>query len=213
MEGYKVAIVDDHQLFREGLKILLEGIPTISQVLDFQSGREFLQMLDKVLPDLVFMDIQMPDLDGISTTTLALQKYPDIKIIALSMYSDENYYSAMINAGAKGFIVKSAGFNEVETAIKVVSEGSHFFSEEILTRMLKVVTKKNETTPISNLTEREEEILLYICQGMSNQEIADILSISKRTVDKHRENILNKTNTRNTAGLVIYAIKTGIINI
>ncbi len=213
MKRLKIVIVDDHQMFREGLKILLEGRNNIEEVIDVPNGKEFLKLLNSYKPEIVFMDIEMPEMDGITATNLAIQKYPDIKIIALSMYGDENYYSAMINAGAKGFIIKNAGFDEVASAIQLVAEGNYFFSGEIMSKLVKGFTKQPESTKEPLLTDREMEVLLLICHGYSNQEIAEKLSISKRTVDKHRENILSKTSTKNTAGLVIYSIKHGLLKI
>jgi len=161
----------------------------------------------------VFMDIEMPVMDGITATQQVLELHPGLNIIALSMYGDENYYTPMINAGAKGFILKNSGIQDVETAIHNVISGNNYFSQEILNRLLNGIRKKSKTKKSDELTEREEEVLFHICKGSSNQEIADTLYLSKRTVDKHRENLLAKTNSKNTAGLVMYAVKNGIVAI
>jgi DNA-binding NarL/FixJ family response regulator len=213
MEQYSIILVDDHKLFREGLKLLLENLDYINNVYEAANGEEFLKLVEKKQPDIVFMDIEMPVMDGITATRQVLKLHPGLNIIALSMYGDENYYTPMINAGAKGFILKNSGIQDVETAIHNVVSGNNYFSQEILNRLLNGIRKKSKTKKSDELTEREEEVLFHICKGLSNQEIADTLYLSKRTVDKHRENLLAKTNSKNTAGLVMFAIKNGIVEI
>lgn len=213
MEQYSIILVDDHKLFREGLKLLLENLDYINNVYEAANGEEFLKLVEKKQPDIVFMDIEMPVMDGITATRQVLELHPGLNIIALSMYGDENYYTPMINAGAKGFILKNSGIQDVETAIHNVVSGNNYFSQEILNRLLNGIRKKSKTKKSDELTEREEEVLFHICKGLSNQEIADTLYLSKRTVDKHRENLLAKTNSKNTAGLVMYAVKNGIVAI
>ena len=213
MEQYLVILVDDHKLFREGLKLLLENLTYIKKVDEAGNGKEFLKLVEKYHPDIVFMDIEMPEMDGITATQQALKLFPDLNIIALSMYGDENYYSQMINAGAKGFILKNSGIQDVEAAIQTVISGNNYFSQEILNRLIKGIGGKSKTNQSNELSEREEEVLYHICKGLSNQEIANILYLSKRTVDKHRENILSKTNAKNTAGLVMFAVKNGIVEV
>lgn len=213
MEQISIMLVDDHQLFREGLSLLLRNLPYINKVEEAANGESFLSLLKNEQPNIIFMDIDMPGIDGIEATKIAVQQYPNINIIALSMYGDEDYYTRMINAGAKGFILKNSGIQEVEAAIQNVITGKNYFSQEILSSLLKSINRKNHREKTTELSDREIEVLYQICKGLSNQEIADTLCISKRTVDKHRENLLSKTNVRNTAGLVMYAIKNGIVEI
>ena len=213
MNKLNVFLVDDHKLFREGLKLLLQGLDCIGEINEASNGHEFLDKLEESVPDIVFMDIEMPELDGIQTTILALEHYPKIKIIALSMYGDEAYYSKMIEAGVHGFLLKDSDIQEVESAIEQVSAGKSYFSQEILIKMLQRSSNKKSVSKSSELSEREKEVLYLICKGLSNQEIANNLLLSKRTIDKHRENLLLKTESHNTASLVIYAIKNGIIEI
>ena len=214
MERISVILVDDHQLFREGLKLLLKNLPIIGKIHDAATGDEFLDLIRLGEDtDIVFMDIDMPITNGIEATRKALEIRPDLNIIALSMYSDEDYYSQMIDAGAKGFILKNSGIQDVESAIQQIMDGKNYFSQEILDGLLKNFSRKSHKSKKTELSEREEEILYQICKGLSNQEIADLLHISKRTVDKHRENLLSKTGSKNTAGLVMYAIKNGIVEI
>ena len=213
MERLSIILVDDHKLFREGLKLLLDNLSFIGEVREASNGLAFLEELEAGIPDLVFIDIDMPVLNGIEATSKALESYPDLKIIALSMYGDEEYYLKMINAGVKGFVLKNSGIQEVETAIHTVVSGKNYFSQEILILLIKNMNRKKVQGKKSGLSERESEILHQICMGFSNQEIADLLYLSKRTVDKHRENLLLKTQSKNTAGLVIYAIKNGILEL
>ena len=206
MENH-IHIVDDHRLFRQGLKILIENLPNINKISESDNGSEFLEFIKTSVPTLVLMDIDMPIINGIEATRRALELYPEIKIIALSMYGDEEYYYQMIDAGARGFLLKNTDFNELKKAIYSVLEGNNYFSEELLYLLIRNI-KTHKTEPDDNiLSIREKDILLHICKGLSNQEIAEELSISKRTVDKHRCNIILKTNCKNTERLVIYAIK------
>lgn len=214
MKDLSVILVDDHTLFREGLKLLLKSIAGIGEVNEAANGREFLSLIEKgILPDVVFMDIDMPEMNGIEATRKALKINPGLQIIALSMYSDEDYYTKMIEAGVKGFILKNSGITDIAQAIKSVTEGKNYFSQEIMSGLLRHLNRKQHHHRSSELSDREEEILYLICKGLSNQEIAEQLFISKRTVDKHRENLLLKTESKNTAGLVMYAIRKGIAEI
>jgi len=213
MNKLTVFLVDDHKLFREGLKLLLHGLDNVGEIKEASGGQEFLAAIEQKLPDIVFMDIAMPEMDGIQTTKKALENYPDLKIIALSMYGEEAYYTKMIEAGVKGFLLKDSDIQEVETAIGMIATGKSYFSQEILFKILNKSGDKKSVSKNSDLTEREKEVLYLICKGFSNHEIADKLLLSKRTIDKHRENLLLKTYSNNTASLVIFAIKHGIIEV
>ena len=216
MQKLKIYLVDDRKLFREGLKLLLSTQDFVHHIYEASNGREFIESLSLVDCDVVLMDIEMPEMNGIEATREALRLHPDLKIIVLSMYGDEQYYYKMIDAGAKGFMLKNTGIENVITAIKKVAAGENFFSEELLFSILNNMRDSNKTeteSPDSEISEREMEILYHVCKGKSNQEIADELFISKRTVDKHRANLLSKTGCRNTAALVMYAIKNKIIEI
>ncbi len=213
MKKIRIHIVDDHRLFREGLKVLLLDLPFVSAVEESPDGESFLDSLAHGLPDLVFMDIEMPGIGGIEATRMALAREPGLRIIALSMYGEDDYHYRMIEAGARGFLLKNSEIQEVESAMAEVMQGGTHFSAEILAGLIRNMNRKKARRPNDDLTERETEVLLQICKGYSNQEIATMLFLSKRTVDKHRENILLKTGARNTAGLVMYAIRHGIVNV
>ena len=207
----RIAVVDDHKLFREGLRFLLEQQTDYYEIKEASNGKELLKLLSYWQADIILMDIEMPVMNGIEASLQVSQKYPDTKIIALSMHANENYYSEMINAGAKAFLLKNSRFEEVQQAIEAVNSNNSFFSTEILESIIRNLNHKDKHK--SDLTHREIEILYNICKGLSNQEIALQLCISKRTVDKHRENILLKTESKNTASLVVYAIKHHIFQI
>ena len=214
MKKYNLAIVDDHKLFREGLKLLLSNIEYVDNVFAAADGKEFLDLLNTKHCDIVLMDIEMPNMNGIEATKIAAAKYPDLKIIALSMYGEEIYYYKMLEAGAKGFLLKDSGMENVQEAIETVCDGSSYFSEELLFNILQNMRSNKKMEEMTgDLSERELEILYHVCKGLSNQEIADELCISKRTVDKHRGNLLAKTQSKNTASLVMFAIKNKLIEI
>jgi len=208
-----LAIVDDHNLFRNGLKLLLHKSAGdfIGEILEATNGHEFLQLLDSHKIDLVLMDISMPEMNGIEATQLAMEKNKNLKIVALTMFNDNDYYYKMINAGVKGFLLKEAEIQEVIFVMKTVMQGNSYFPVDILCNIIK--NKDNETTEQDVLSDREIEILKMICQGLSNHDIGRKLFISKRTVDKHRANILMKTNCKNTANLVMYAVKYNLVNV
>lgn len=207
-----ILLVDDHTLFRNGLKMLLDTLPGYEVTGEASNGKEFLEMVSRNKYDIVFLDIEMPYINGIDAAKRALDNDPELKIIALSMYGEEEYFDKMVDAGVKGFLLKNSNLQEVKTAITVVMAGGNYFSQELMQNMLKNYKLGKETKDSeSELSEREIEIVLLISQGLSNQEIGDRLFISKRTVEKHRANILDKTNCKNTAGLVMFAIKNQLI--
>ncbi|WP_423127763.1 response regulator [Gaoshiqia sp. Z1-71] len=210
----KIILVDDHTLFRNGLRILLNSLNGYQVAGEAANGQEFIDLLETTPVDVVLLDIDMPVMDGIEAARKAIQKYPELKIITLSMYGEEDYYYKMVDAGVKGFLLKNSDMNEVKNALSTVYEGGNYFSSELLQTLVNSLRSSSRSkVPQSDLSEREIEILILICQGLSNQEIADQLFISKRTVDKHRANILEKSECKNTAQLVMYAIKNQLVEI
>lgn len=214
---YKIMLVDDHTLFRKGLRTLLGGVPDFGVIGEAADGEAFLSMLEpSALPDVVLLDIEMPRMNGIDAAAQALRSYPDLRIITLSMYGEEEYYFKMASLGAKGFLLKNSDIREVEEAIRTVMAGGSYFPPDLLYNLvsnLKSASTLAETESGEQLSGRELEILLHICKGESNSEIGEALFISKRTVDKHRSNILFKTGCKNTANLVMYAIKNKLVEI
>ena len=204
----KIALVDDHALFRNGLRGLIDGKRNCRVVAEASDGAEFLENEAAMAADVVFMDIAMPVLSGDKATIAALKRNPDLKVICLSMFGDERYYSRMVEAGAKGFLLKDSSIEEVFAAIDAIVNGEEYICHDVM-KMLSEAMYRNDETKM--LSEREIDVLLGICRGLSTQEIADKLFISKRTVDTHRANILEKTGSNNTASLVVYAIKHGLV--
>jgi DNA-binding NarL/FixJ family response regulator len=213
MEKIRIIITDDHQLFRNGLKILLNAFQEFEVTGEASNGEEFLRILKNTPADVVLMDINMPEMDGIEATRRGLKLCPALDIIALSMYGEEEYYYKMVDAGAKGFLLKDSDISEVKEAILTVRRGGSYFSQELLYHVIQKIKHRENESKSANLSKREKEILLKICEGLSNQEIAETLFISKRTVDKHRANLLGKTNSKNTASLILFAIRNKLIAI
>ena len=215
MKKPDIIIVDDHLIFRQGLKSLVtfENIATV--IGEASNGIEFIELLSNLKPDLVLMDIDMPRMNGMEATQKALELMPDLKIIAFSMFSDEEYYYKMIDVGVKGFILKSSGISELEKAIQDVMMGESYFSNELLRKIINNFGHKTPNKPTENisLTARETEVLKQICFGLNNNEIAEKLFISAKTVKSHRANLLEKTKCKNTPGLILYAVKNKIIKV
>lgn len=206
-----ILLVDDHNLFRNGLKMLIDMIPGLKVTGEAANGKEFLEKIRTEEFDVIFLDIEMPDISGILAMKQAMMINPDLKIITLTMYGEEEYFDQMIQSGAKGYLLKNSDIQEVKTAIEVVSQGGTYYSQELMQNFLKNFKQVRESKAIEcEFSEREAEILHLICLGFSNQSIGDKLFISKRTVEKHRANLLLKTFSKNTAELVIYAIKNQI---
>lgn len=215
MANIKILLADDHKIVRDGIKLMLEPQAGIDVVAEAENGKEVLKKLENQMVDLIVMDINMPEMDGITATRSIKEKYPDLKILALTMSNDDLHIRQMIQAGASGYIMKSAGRNELKEAILTIMDGKHYFSDEatqsIMMDLVKGKGKSSSPDPI-HITDRELEILELIVKEFTNQEIAEKLYISSRTVDAHRRNLLQKTGARNTAGLVKYAFQHNIVS-
>jgi DNA-binding NarL/FixJ family response regulator len=209
----EIVLVDDHSLFRNGLKTLINGFSKYQVIAEAANGVEFLKILDKKTPDIVLLDISMPVMDGITAISLALEKQPNLKVIVLSMYGEEEYYHKMSNAGAKGFLLKDTTIKEVQTALDTVNKGGCYFSQELLRNIVSTRQFNINDLVTIELSERELEVLILITRGMSNADVADSLFISKRTVEKHRAHLLEKTGCNNTATLVTWAIRNKIVKL
>lgn len=204
-------LVDDHKLFRRGMQMLVDSLDHFEVTGEAANGIEFLDLLDHSKPDIVMLDISMPEMDGIEAAKIALTKHPDLKIITISMYGDQVHYFKMVDIGVKGFLLKNSDLTEVKMALETVIGGDTYFSRELLMNLVTSLKHADEPSPNSRVSNRESEVLLLICQGLSTHQIAESLSLSKRTVDNHRANILVKTGCRNTASLVAYAIKEKLV--
>lgn len=210
MKRIALAVVDDHDLFREGIILMLGQIPEYDVVFDASDGAAFLEQLGTHRPDVVLMDVNMPRMDGAEATQRALSIYPDLKIIALTMFSDHLHYTQMIQAGVKGFMLKKGTKHELQQAIAEVSRGGVYFSQEILRKVALRTFRKEED---QRLTARELDVLGHVCAGSTSPEIAEKLFISTKTVEGHRANIFQKTDVRNTAELILWAVRNGYLEI
>jgi len=209
MKKIKILVVDDHKIIRDGISSLLHDQPEYTVVAEASNGREALAVLAKTKIDIAIVDINMPEMNGIDCTREINEKFEDTRVIALTMHSEEIYLTKMIEAGAVGYILKNLGKKELLSALSAVVDGKHYYSPEITLAVIKELTnprKAKEHDARVELTAREMEVLELIVREHSNQEIADKLSISVRTVDAHRRNLLEKTGVRNTAGLVKFSI-------
>ncbi len=217
METIKIFVVDDHEMFREGVKLMLSKTPEFEIIGEAQDGK---QCLDNIGSNaqIVLMDISMPEMNGIEATQKVLEKNPDLKIIALSMFGDEDYYYKMIHSGVKGFVLKEAGSKELESAIKEVYNGGNFFSQELLRNIIVNAGDNKATNNKGNkvgvvFEGNEKEVLRLICTGMSNKEVSEELSITLENVDACRTNLLHKTNSKSIISLIMFAIKNNLVQI
>jgi len=212
----KLILVDDHKMFREGLRFALSQVEGIEVVGEADNGKAFLKLLNEQHPDVVLMDISMPQMDGAEATEEALKVIPDIKIIALSMFGDTEYYQKMVSKGVKGFLVKETGIDELTKAIQTVHQGETYFSQQLLQNIIRNIANpvvKGSKNKAIELTKREEEVLELICKGYSNKEMADALFISQKTVEGHKSNLMEKTNTKSAINLMLFALKNNLVNI
>ncbi|WP_320113671.1 response regulator transcription factor [Draconibacterium orientale] len=217
MENTNIIIVDDHKIFRDGLILLLSNFDFVSVVGEAANGEEFLKLIENVEPDMVLMDINMPKMNGIEATKQALKKYPELKVIALTSFADDEYIEQMISAGVEGYMLKRSDIEDFEKAIKKVADGGSYFSAEIIKVISRNLYKEKERKSgeqlLDKFTPREKEILNLICKGLNNEQIAELIHLSPKTVEKHKSNLFQKTETFNTVNLVIYAFKNQLISL
>ncbi len=212
----KILIVDDHNIVRHGLRQSLSQEKDITVVAEADSGRRAVELVSDYNPDVIVMDVSMPDMNGIEATRQILKIKPDIKIIALSMHSEKQYVLSMVKSGARGYLLKTNLFEELLTAIRTVMDGNVFLSPEITEHIVKSAISPNddcELLTFYTLTSREREILQLIAEGKTNSEIATHLFISRKTVDSHRLNIMQKLNMDNIPALTKFAVKHGITSL
>jgi len=210
MQIAKILIVDDQQIIRAGVESILNGLPNAKVVGQAANRVQVFNFLKSYDVDVVFMDIHLGEESGIALTRELLSKYPDIKVIALTISEGIGLFNEMIAAGASGFLLKNIKDGDLENAINAVMEGENYFSKEYLALVKPKNTAKTKSKIV--LSDREKEVLNLICKGQSNNEIADELNISVYTVDQHRRNLLLKTDAKNTAQLVMTAFKEGLVN-
>lgn len=216
MDSIHILIVDDHKIVRDGIKSLLDSETGIVIAGEASNGNEAIEQIhaSSNTPDLVVMDINMPGLDGIEATRLIKKKHPSIRVLALTMINEQHHIRKMIEVGASGYILKSASKEELISAIQKIHSGNHYFSPEaaqsILQELVSPELSKKASDVNVQITDREKDVLRLIVDEYTNQEIAHELFISVRTVDAHRRNLLQKIGAKNTAGLVKFAIESGL---
>jgi len=217
MSKISLILADDHAVVRSGLRMLLEAQAEFEIIGEAESGREAVSLARSLRPDIILMDIQMPDLNGIEATKQIKKLAPETAVLALTMHEDEQYFFEMLHAGASGYVPKRAAPDELLTAIRTVARGEVFLYPSLATRLVKDYLDRAEAEEqpriYNKLTPREHEVLIQIAEGFSNPEIAENLVISVKTVDRHRENIMRKLNMHNRIDLVKYAIRTGLIDL
>lgn len=216
MRKIRILIADDHGIVRKGLRLQLEQHSEFEVVGEATEGREAVRMAEEFLPDVVIMDIAMPNLNGIQATTQLVKKNPQIGVIILSMYSDETYLMRTLAAGAKGYLLKDSADVDLHRAVQVVAEGKPFFSPAIADTLLEDYMRQLQQRGLQDsydlLTEREKEILQLLAEGKSNKDVAAILNLSTNTVETHRTRIMQKLDLHSTAEIVLYAVRKGIIS-
>ena len=217
MDKIKLAIADDHKIFRNGLKATLEDCGDFDLMLEASNGKQLIAMLINATPDVILMDIKMPELDGIQTTACVKRLYPHIKVLALSMFNEDKYIVDMMKAGASGYLLKNAEPEEIIEAISTVYYKDYYFNEHLSVTLIKQLSAGSKSGSVAHyrvdFNEREVEVLKLVCQEHSNQEIADKMCLSVRTVEGYRARLFEKTKSKNMVGLVIFAIKTGVISV
>lgn len=211
----KIGVVDDHALFRTGVVSLLKDYEHFDVVFQASNGVELLASVENTRPEVVLLDIQMPEMDGIKATVCLKEKYPDIKIIILTMHNEDEYVFDLMSKGANGFIPKNRSLEVLVEAIDSVVDKGYYYSDQVTNALLK--GNNEHLRPLGEkpepvLTEREREIVKLICAQKTIKEIADILDISPRTVDTHKNNIFMKTGAKNIIGVALYAVQTKLIN-
>jgi len=213
-EKLRIIIVDDHEFFRSGVKMVINKLKYAKVVAEASNGKEFLEVIKDKEADIILMDIEMPIMNGIEATKKALEDYPDLKVVALTMFNDEEYIDRMVDAGASGFLLKNISKEILDQALQSIASGNTYYSPELWEYFSKKISQEKKAGEMEQqFTKREMEILTLICDGLSNKEIADKLFISERTVVGHKSNLLAKTNTKSTIGLLSYAIKNRLVEI
>ncbi|MBC8275193.1 MAG: response regulator transcription factor [Chloroflexi bacterium] len=215
MKKIKVLIVDDHTLVRDGIRALLELVVGVEVVGEAVNGKEALEKVEQLMPDVVLMDLAMPIMGGLEATRRIRKQFPGIKVLALTQYDDSDYVIPVIEAGARGFVTKMAAFSELASAIQAVYMGESFLSPSAATALVQEYQQKTnvegEKDPYHQLTDREREVLKLVVEGHTAREIADMFVVSPKTVEWYKTGLMNKLNIHNKTDLIKFAIRKGII--
>jgi len=212
----KIVLADDHSIVRQGLRALIEKQSDMRVIGEASNGRETVAMAGELLPDVILMDVSMPDMNGIEATRRIRTAFPEIKVLALSMHSDRRFAIEMLRAGAYGYLLKDSAFEEMAHAIRAVMSGHTYLCHkiaDIVIRDYMDITTKGEVSVFSALTVREREVLQLIAEGKSTKEIASILGVSVKTIETHRQQMMEKLDIHSVAELTKYAIREGLTSI
>lgn len=216
MGSIRVVMADDHEIFRDGFKLMLSRNKDIELIAEAENGRDLVELVATHLPDVVVTDIKMPIMDGIEATRVIKSKYPQIGIIGLSMFDEDDLIIEMLDAGALGYLLKNADKDEVAAAIQAVFRGDHYYCRSTHAKMMQLIAKSRYNPYLKKekitFTEKEIEVIQLICQEYTNKEIADKINVSVRTIEGYRLRIQERMQVKNTVGLVVYAIKHGIFD-
>ncbi len=214
-KGIQLLMADDHEIFRDGFKLMLTKYPDIELAGEAENGRELLELTQKLRPDVIITDIKMPVMDGIEATQKISELFPDIGIIGLSMFDEDELIVDMLEAGAKGYLIKNAGKEQITEAIRTVYNNDPYYCKTTSHKLTSMIARSRfnpyKKAAKVEFSEREIEIIDLICNELTNKEISEQLFISIRTVEGHRLKILEKMDVKNTVGLVVYAIKMGLV--
>ncbi|MBI5057833.1 MAG: response regulator transcription factor [Nitrospirae bacterium] len=216
MKKTRILLVDDHKILRDGIRSLLKEYQDMQVVGEAADGRTALQLVKELSPDIVIMDISMPDLNGIDATRKIIADHPGVKVMALSMHYDKHFVSEIFKAGASGYLLKECAFDEMAQAIRVVMDNKTYINPQIASLVVESLVTNTQRTnhqAFSLLTEREREVLQLIAEGRSTKQIAAHLSVSTKTIESHRRQVMGKLNIRNVADLTKYAIREGLTSV
>ena len=216
MSSIKILLAEDHKIVRDGLRTLIDSEPGMEVVAEAEDGRSAVRLAEELSPDVIIMDIAMPDMNGIDATRLIIHENPRVRVIALSMYSDRRFVSGMLEAGASGYLLKDCAFEELVRAIRSVISNQTYLSPKIAGIVVSRYigkTPRTEPSVFTNLTQREREVLQVLAEGMTTKEIAYHLNVSVKTVETHRRNIMEKLNIHSISELVKYAIREGLTSL
>lgn len=217
MDKIRVLLAEDHTIVRKGLRSLLDAERDTEVVGEAEDGRKAIQLVEKLCPDVVLMDISMPGLNGLEATRQITKRFPEVKVLILTVHSDEEYIRQVLSAGASGYLVKQAAPSELASAIRAAYQGDFFPSPSISRELIEDYTRQaeamSENDSLLALTDREREVLQLIAEGHSNRQIAEILHISVKTVETHRAHLTDKLGIRSAAELTKYALRKGVISL
>lgn len=216
MNIIKVGIADDHKIFRKGVILSLRQYTNISFIFEAENGEELLSMLQQEQPDVVLMDLRMPTKDGIETTKEVSRRFPDVKVLILTMFEDERFVSHLMENGANGYLLKNADPSEIKRAIMEVMAKGYYLNNFVNRVLLKKTNNRNKTIPSLNseivLSDKEKEVIQLLCREYTAAEIAQKMEISPRTVESIKDRLMERFGLKNTAGLVFYAVKNNLID-